>query len=441
MHIGQLFLRSRWMIIGFLAALGLIAQSSLLLALPLDPLLPEVRLTPPDVKPAVYGRIYRPAISQPAPAVIVMHGFSGIFPDYRQFAQDLAAQGYVAMMLDYYGETGRLRPRDKEQRRELWPVFEQTVQHAIQYLQTQPEVDGNRIGLVGISMGASLAVSTASLNPAVKAAVAYYGPAPKTLDDRAVNMPPLLVLHGDADSRVKVDHANTIRETLTRYDRTVVTHIYPGAGHGFNIRGRQYDAELAADAQKREFEFLATYLQPADPSSADAAGAKPPPATLYDTALHFYTVDRPALTVLPGGDIEQLFALPVYDHTQYQHTDDRGRVYDLEKRRKALTRWWNLSEKRGYSWFRAYKVEAVEQTDDTHGEVTYIVINSWELAAKGMRGITLIEGMSSWEKQGDHWRIVATKTGRPYRAGSMAFTREKAKAETGPQQAKQKSAN
>ncbi len=421
--------------IAWLTGLGLITQVAATMALPMDFLLPEVRLTPADVKPAVYGKIYHPSTSQPSPAVIVLHGFSGIYPDYRQFAQTLAAQGYVAMVLDYYGETGRLRPRDREQRAKLWPVFERSVQNAIQYLDKQPEVDGSRIGLVGISMGASLAISTASLNSAVKAAVAYYGPAPKTLDDRAPNMPPLLILHGDADSRVSVDHAKTITEALTRHDRTVTTHIYPGAKHGFNIRGRAYDPALAADAQKREFEFLARYLQPTAPTTASTAS---PTATLYDTALHFYTVDRAALTALPGGDIDQLFALPIYDRAQYQHTDDRGRVFDIEKRRKILKGWWKRSAKRGYSWFRVYKVDSVEQTDDAHGTVRYTAISSWEHAGKGTRGMTLFPGMSSWEKQDGQWRIVATQTGRPYRAGSIARASQSAQETTKQQQAKQK---
>ena len=439
MYAGSISLGSKWMIIGWWVSVGLIISASILQALPLELIRPEVRLTASDVKPAVHAKIYWPPTSQPAPAIIILHGFLGVSPHNRQAAQALATHGYVAMVLDYYGETGRLRPRDKEQRSKLWPVFERTIQHAIQYLQKQPEVDGNRIGLVGTSMGASLAMSAASLDPAIKAVVAYYGRPPSTLADRAANMPPLLTLQGAADSYVSVEHANLIRETLTQHGRTVVTHIYPGAQHNFNAQGRFYDPEISADAQQRALTFLAKYLQPADLSAT--AGKPRPTASLYDTALHFYTVDRPALTKLPGGDIEKLFALPIYSRAQYQHTDDRGRTFNLEKRRDWLKKWWKTNAKRGVSWLRVFKVEKVEQTDDTHGMVTYTMISSWEHEGRGTRGVILFPGQSSWEKKGAHWRIVATKRGRPYRVGSMALTGPAARSETAPEQVKQKPAN
>ncbi len=132
-------------------------------------------------------------------------------------------------------------------------------------------------------------------------------------------MPPLLVLRGDADSRVPVANAHTLHDTLVRHNKTVSMQIYPGAKHGFNIHGHIYDAQVAADAQQRVLTFLSTYLQPADVAAAPV----PPPVaqTLYETAQHFYTVDLPT-RMIPKGDLDQLFALPLFDQTRYTYTDD-----------------------------------------------------------------------------------------------------------------------
>ncbi len=152
MHVRHFTGKSKGSIPVWLACLGLLVQAATSLAQPARLHLPEIRLTLPDVKPGVYAQIYRPAAAVPAPAVVILHGFGGIFPAYRQLAQDLAAQSYVAMVLDYFAETGRF-PRDKKRRQQLWPTFERTVQQGIEYLQKQPEVDANRIGVVGFSMG------------------------------------------------------------------------------------------------------------------------------------------------------------------------------------------------------------------------------------------------------------------------------------------------
>ncbi len=222
----------------------------------------EARLTAPDVKPGVYAKLYTPSSAEPAPAVVILHGRSGIFPVYHDFAQTLVSHGYIALVLDYYAETGGIPFRSEDYRRALWPTLERTVQQSVRYLLQRADVDANRIGIVGFSQGATLAVSTAGLTPAIKVAVAYYGYAPWTLEERAPKLPPLLILHGEADPWVKADHAHTMHQTLTSIGKTVEMHLYPEASHAFNVHSHFYRPHIAADAEQRTLSFLAQYLQP-----------------------------------------------------------------------------------------------------------------------------------------------------------------------------------
>ena len=192
--------------------------------------------------------------------MVILHGRSGVFPVYHDFAQTLAARGYIALVLDYYAETGGIPSRSEDYRRTLWPTLERTFQQSVRYLQKRSDVDANRIGIVGFSQGATLAVSTAGLTPAIKVAVAYYGYAPWTLEERAPTLPPLLILHGGADPWVKAEHAHTMHQTLTRIGKTVEMHIYPEASHAFNVHSHFYRPKVAADAEQRTLAFLAQYL-------------------------------------------------------------------------------------------------------------------------------------------------------------------------------------
>ncbi|MBL8955289.1 MAG: alpha/beta fold hydrolase [Myxococcaceae bacterium] len=108
------------------------------------------------------------------PAIICAQGFSLTRDVFMpQFAEAFVKAGYVTLNLDYrgFGESGgepRCRLLPLEQARDLG--------NAITWLQQQPEVDPERIGLFGISLGASVALQTAGTDVRVRAVVCCAGP-------------------------------------------------------------------------------------------------------------------------------------------------------------------------------------------------------------------------------------------------------------------------
>ncbi len=91
-------------------------------------------------------------------AVIVLGGFNGGIP---AGAFDFARLGYSALALAYFG--AKPLPNDLDR----IPV--ETVSHAIDWLDGNPTVDPTRIGVVGVSDGAALALLAAALDPRIKA--------------------------------------------------------------------------------------------------------------------------------------------------------------------------------------------------------------------------------------------------------------------------------
>jgi carboxymethylenebutenolidase len=215
------------------------------------------RLTSAGISPGVWGVLAVPRTAGAHPAVVLLPGSFGWRADYAQFAQTFADSGFVALALDYYAETGRGISQYQERRN--WPIWQSTVRNAVAYLDTLPVVSRRSIGLVGYSRGAFLAISVAdSLSP-IRAVVDFYGGGSDDdpPESRIPSFPPLLILHGEADSEIPVTLAHRLFERLHDHGGDVEMHLYPGAEHVFNGPwASTYSPADAADAWSRSIAFL-----------------------------------------------------------------------------------------------------------------------------------------------------------------------------------------
>jgi dienelactone hydrolase len=76
------------------------------------------------------------------------------------------------------------------------------------------------------------------------------------LDEAAHARQPLTLHFGDADERVPFEHVRAIKGALEGLATTEI-YRYPGAGHGFALRGEPgFDEAAAAQAERRVFAIL-----------------------------------------------------------------------------------------------------------------------------------------------------------------------------------------
>ncbi len=215
------------------------------------------RLTGPETAPAVWGVLETPRAPGPHPAVILLYGSSGWRPIYPKLARDFSDSGFVALALDYYAGTGR--DSSQADRLRSWAAWQASLRAAVKYLQASPSVHGQPVALVGYSLGAFLAVSVAGSVPEVHAVVDYFGGGsarPDSLEDEVRHFPPLLILHGDADTVVPIARAYRLRDAVLAHGGIVEMHVYPGAEHGFNAPWAAYSEPVAKDSWRRTIEFL-----------------------------------------------------------------------------------------------------------------------------------------------------------------------------------------
>ena len=116
-----------------------------------------------NLEGALRGRLFVPPGAGRHPAVLVLGGSEGGVPGRR--AAWLASHGYVALALCYFRCEGR--PDS------LLRIPLEYFQQALGWLMTRPEVDRERLAVMGASRGGELALQLGSMFPALKAVVAY----------------------------------------------------------------------------------------------------------------------------------------------------------------------------------------------------------------------------------------------------------------------------
>jgi dipeptidyl aminopeptidase/acylaminoacyl peptidase len=192
--------------------------------------------------------------------VIVLHGWqpagtngaAAVEARAKRYADD----GYVALAMAMRGwppsggsdDCGLRQPDD--------------VVAAAAWLGAQPGVLADRVALVGFSQGGQVALLAAARDPRIRAVVAYFpvtdvglwkttttnadipgyiaavcepgGTAPRSPVTRAADIgAPVLLVHGDADTRVPTAQSHAMRAALSAAGRASEILLVAGAEHGF----------------------------------------------------------------------------------------------------------------------------------------------------------------------------------------------------------------
>jgi carboxymethylenebutenolidase len=215
----------------------------------------------------IKGFLARPSQTRGrSPAVLILHEWWGLNDHIKDIAQRFIQEGYVALAPDLYSRLGYKVTRDPTEAAALMNALSsqavlRDLNAATTYLKAQPVVDPLRIGVVGFCMGGTLALTQATHNSDIKAAVPFYGKVPpiETLD---YLLCPILYHYGAKDEWVTGQEVERLKQGLERYGKPGAVHVYPEAGHAFfnDTRPEVYRAEDAKLAWERTLQFFRQYL-------------------------------------------------------------------------------------------------------------------------------------------------------------------------------------
>lgn len=198
------------------------------------------------------------------PALILLHGSGGNVGFWlSRLEPALAETGILLFAPHYFDRTGT-------DRADLAiisdgvhvPLWLDTLEAALRHVAEHPQVDPQRIALVGISLGAFLSMCWAALHsartqasaPSVRCLIELSGGLPEPYASQATaRLPPTLILHGEQDTVVPVGQAQALAALLQRLGVPHESHILRGEGHWFSSAA-QWQLLLAVSG------FLSRYL-------------------------------------------------------------------------------------------------------------------------------------------------------------------------------------
>jgi dienelactone hydrolase len=188
-------------------------------------------------------QLWLPPGNGPFPAVLVLHGCGGILDNHRSWASRLVSWGYAAVVVDSFG------PRNTRRVCDHVDSIPTTVRgldahNAAIYLRTLPNIQADRIGIVGFSHGGG-STFYAVIDDRIprdrggrpfQAAVAYYPPCSggKILDPFSTDV---LVLIGNDDTWTPADLCIKSAAARAKQAHPMSIKVYPGAGHDFDSGG------------------------------------------------------------------------------------------------------------------------------------------------------------------------------------------------------------
>ena len=206
-----------------------------------------------------------------APAILFIYEALGMNDEMRRLAVSFAAAGYAVMMPDLLARgpwaicISRLLA---DLRREEGQGVEDLLA-ARRWLAGQPQIDSDRIAVLGLCMGGGFALLLAKTG-LFKAAAPFYGHAPKEL--RGVC--PVVASYGGKDEAFRPHFEHLLTELTTNhipYD----AKLYPDAGHSFMNQGSDkliswigeklpmqvgHNVQAEQDARRRVLAFFAKHV-------------------------------------------------------------------------------------------------------------------------------------------------------------------------------------
>lgn len=232
----------------------------------------EVKVTTADGEMPAYRAM--PDTGGPFPTVLVIQEVFGVHEWVKDICRRLAKVGYFAIAAELYARQG-----DPSKYTDVQKLIADVVVNVptdqvmsdldatVVYAQSTGKADTKRLGVTGFCWGGFATWMYAAHQPALKAAVAWYGPDRKITDlnpqnpiDVAADIRcPLLAFYGGKDPSIPKETADK-RLTQCRQARPCDMKIYPDAAHGFHADYRpSYHADSAKDAWKLMLDWFKKY--------------------------------------------------------------------------------------------------------------------------------------------------------------------------------------
>jgi carboxymethylenebutenolidase len=214
--------------------------------------------------------IVYPEVKEKAPVVLIIHEIFGMTDWVRAVADQLAADGFVAVAPDLLSgkgpDGGNTDSFKSDQVRSAIQKltadeYTQRLDAARDYAIKLPAAT-DKTGTIGFCWGGGASFNYAARQPKLNAAVVYYGAAPDKEALARITCP-VAGFYGGNDARVTKTVEPT-QKLMAELNKSFAPHIYENAGHGFLRQQSGNDGanqKAAEQAWPATIEFLRQNLK------------------------------------------------------------------------------------------------------------------------------------------------------------------------------------
>jgi carboxymethylenebutenolidase len=176
--------------------------------------------------------------------VLVIHDIRGMSDMARAMGDQLAQDGFIAIVPDFLSGKGPNGGGTESLGQEVGKTIQSLtpadvvarLNAAMEYGKKLPASNG-KTGVIGFCWGGARSFGFAAAQPALDASVVYYGDAPGSSDNThettlANVKAPVLGLYAGNDARINATLPGT-EAAMKKLGKSYEIHTYEGAGHGF----------------------------------------------------------------------------------------------------------------------------------------------------------------------------------------------------------------
>lgn len=177
---------------------------------------------------------------QPRPAVLLVHDWGGCGEFVAEKSRLLAQMGYLGFAVDMFGE-GRIGTSTEEKSALIAPLvtgdrtmLRERLLAALDAVLAIPEVDKQRIAIIGFCFGGLCALDLARSGADIRAAISFHGLLykPEHLASKPIKAK-ILALHGYDDPMVRPEQVNAFCQEMTEAKADWQVHMYGHVQHAF----------------------------------------------------------------------------------------------------------------------------------------------------------------------------------------------------------------
>ena len=182
---------------------------------------------------------YDEKITEPRPAILIAHDWTGRNEFACRQAEKMAELGYVGFAIDMYGN-GRLGESRDEKMALMQPLaadralLRQRIQAALDALITMEEVDNSRVGAMGFCFGGLCVLDLARTGADLRGVVSFHGLLNKPDDlPNEIIKSKILALHGYDDPLVPAEEVQAFCQEMEAAGVDWQLHVYGQTMHAF----------------------------------------------------------------------------------------------------------------------------------------------------------------------------------------------------------------